>query len=244
MWNTRKNPSAIFLLASITALSLSACVGDDSASKPQDPGQSAKESPSDALVAHGSDNLVSQWNAQDAKVADCPAYKDSPSAVQMARWGWDIVEVQGDKDAEPESEEMESSASPTQNVRLEKLRFQAYVVRASGELGSQRALRYTARRTSAKPGVDVRADAVDRLDGRPGRAELSANKRVFAIVFPDPYHAGDLGVAATFDSEDDLLESLPEGSPRDSFDAVSEAIHAEREQMKKMAATAAAGSEK
>ncbi|MFO0586057.1 MAG: hypothetical protein U0441_00890 [Polyangiaceae bacterium] len=239
MWNTRKHPSASFVFATITALALSACAGDDPAPPAQDPGQSAPDVASDALVAHGADNLAPQWNTQNAKVADCPAYKDSPSAVQMARWGWDIVEVQGDEDAKPEAEEMESSASPTASVKLEKVRFQAHVVRASSEMGSQRALRFTARRTSAKQGVEVRADAVDRLDGRPGRAELTANKRVFAVVFPDPYHAGDLGVAATFDSEGDLLESLPEGSPRDSFEAVSEAIHAERAQLKKMAAEAA-----
>jgi hypothetical protein len=229
MWNLRNSVSAA-LLASLAALVIVGCRGDESvtSSSPEEPGQSPPGAPAAAgrAPAHGTDDLAPQWNAQEARVATCPAYKDAPGAEQMARWGWSIVEMEGDADATPESEEVESSASPTGSTRFEKLGFEAHVVRSSGDLAGLRVLRYTTRRSASAPGIAIQADAFDLLDGRPGRAPLAAGKRLFAIVFPDPYHQGDLGVAATFESEDDLLRSLPEGSPRESFEAVSEAIHA------------------
>jgi hypothetical protein len=170
------------------------------------------------------DQLAPQWNEQGARVAVCPAFRVAPRVEHFVSWGWLIVEFDVLTEAEAEVKEYDNPASPTGRTRLGGSRVSAAVRRSSAKLAPTVALRYIAERAAVNDG-QVSVQSSDPLDGRPGRAALEKGRRLFAIAFPDPYAQGELGVAAVFEHEDQLLGAIDQaGQPVASFDALADVL--------------------
>ncbi|HET8645236.1 MAG TPA: hypothetical protein VFO85_07090 [Vicinamibacteria bacterium] len=174
------------------------------------------------------DQLSPQWNERGARVASCPAFRYGPQIEHLAGWGWAVVEFRALENPDSETRDYDNPASPTGATRVGRLRVKASVLRSSGKLPPVVTLRYITERAAVEGGQPVVAGS-DPLDGRPGRAPITAGLNLFAIVFPDPYLEGEFGLAAVFAHEDELVSAITQGAqePGD-FDALAAAIDAQR----------------
>lgn len=176
------------------------------------------------------DQLAPQWNERGARVASCPAFASAPHIEHLTGWGWTIVHFQVLDDPKAEARDYDNPASPTGASRMTALRFKADVLRASSDLPPTVVVRYITDR-AAIAGGQVQVSSADPLDGRPGRAPVAAGQKLFGIVFPDPYAPGELGLAAVFVHEDELVTAINQGAPAPSdFDTLAAAVRQQRAQ--------------
>jgi hypothetical protein len=176
------------------------------------------------------DQLAPQWNENGARVASCPAFHSAPQVEHLTGWGWTIVHFQVLDEPKAETRDYDNPASPTGASRMTALRFKAAVLRASSDLPPTVVVRFITDRAAIADG-QVQASSSDPLDGRPGRAPVGAGQKLFGIVFPDPYAPGELGLAAVFVHEDELVTAINQGaSAPPDFDTLAETVRQQRAQ--------------